>query len=95
MPTLVLNDVPGLLFDQIHQLARVQKRTPADTAVELLQTAFRIVTPVFSEPPPPQEPFLTAEICAPFDLPRPKGKPVFPVQVAAPLPDPHDLPDLE
>ena len=55
MPTLVLNDVPVPLFDQIHRLAQARQRTPADTVLQVLETAFRTVTPALSEPPPPSD----------------------------------------
>ena len=56
MPTLVLNDVPVPLFDQIHRLAQARQRTPADTVLQVLETAFRTVTPALSAAPLPQEP---------------------------------------
>jgi len=93
MPTLVIKNVPVSLFDRIQHLAEAQQRTPADTALEMLQSAFGTATPTFTEPPMPQEPFLTGEICAPFDIPWPKGEPVRAVRVEAPLPTPHDLPE--
>lgn len=95
MPTLILNDVPGALYDQIHRLARDRQRTPADTAVDVLETALRTKTTAKSEAPLPQEPFLTEEICAPRSIPWPEGKSVRAVRVEAPLPTPHDFPDAE
>ena len=92
MPTLVIDNVPVSLFDRIRRLAKAQQRTPADTALEMLESAFRAVTPSFAEAPLPQEPFLTEEICASFSIPWPEGKPVRAVRVEAPLPTPHDLP---
>ena len=64
MPTLVIDNVPVSLFDRIQRLAKAQQRTPADTALEVLESAFRTTTPTFAEAPLPQEPFLTEEICA-------------------------------
>jgi len=93
MPTLVIDNMPVSLFDRIQRLAKAQQRTPADTALELLESAFRTTTPTFAEAPLPQEPFLTEEICAPCSIPWPEGKPVRAVRVQAPLPTPHDLPD--
>ena len=63
MPTLVIDNVPVSLFDRIQRLAKAQQRTPADTALEVLESAFRTTTPTFAEAPLPQEPFLTEEIC--------------------------------
>jgi len=95
MPTLVIKNVPLSLFDRIQRLAEAQQRTPADTALEMLQSAFGTTTPTFTEPPLPDEPFLTEEICAPFDIPWPKGELVVPVEVAEYLPEPHDIPETE
>ncbi len=92
MPTLVLTDVPGPLYDQIHRLAQDRHRSPADTAVDVLRAALRTETANLSEAPLPQAPFLTEEICAPCSIPRPEGKPARTVRVEAPLPTPHDLP---
>ena len=93
MPTLVLTDVPGPLYDQIHRLAQDRHRSPADTAVEVLETALRTRTPAKSEAPLPQAPYLTEEICAPCTIPWPKGEVVEAVEVPAPLPTAHDFPD--
>ncbi len=95
MPTLVIDNVPVSLLERIQRLAEARQRTPADTALEMLQSAFGATAPTFTEPPLPQEPFLTEEICAPFDIPWPKGEPVRAVRVEAPLPTPHDLPEEE
>ena len=93
MPTLVLNDIPGALYDQIHRLARDRQRTPADTAVEVLETALKTKTTAKSEAPLPQEPFLTEEICAPCTIPWPEGELVEAIEVPAPLPTAHDFPE--
>jgi len=93
MPTLVIDNVPASLFDRIHRLAKAQHRTPADTALEALEGAFRTTTPACAEGPLAQEPFLTEEICAPSSIPSPEGMPVRAMRVAAPLPTPHDLRD--
>lgn len=95
MPTLVIDDVPAPLYDQIQRLALARKRTPADTVLEVLETAFRTVTPTFSEAPLPSEIFLPTEISAPFDIPWPKGEVVQPIDVPPPLPTAHDLPDQD
>jgi hypothetical protein len=95
MPTLVIDNVPGSLFDRIQRLAKSQQRTPADTALELLERAFRTTTPTFAEAPKPQEPLLTEEICAPCSIPWPPGEPVRAVRVEPPLPAPHDLPEAD
>ncbi len=92
MPSLVIDNVPASLFDRIQRLARAQQRTPADTALELLESAFRTTTPTFAESPLPQEPFLTEEVCAPFDIPWPKGELVVPIDIGEILPEPHDIP---
>ncbi|MGO9468018.1 MAG: hypothetical protein ACLQIB_39455 [Isosphaeraceae bacterium] len=92
MPTLVIDNVPVLLFDRIQRLAKAQQRTPADTALEVLESAFRTTTPTFAEAPSAQEPFLAEEICAPCGTPWPEGKPARAERVEPPLPTPHDLP---
>ena len=93
MPTLVIDNVPVSLFDRIQRLAKAQQRTPAATALEMLESAFGTTTPTFAEAPLPREPFLTDEICAPCSIPWPEGTPVRAVRVEAPLPTPHDLPE--
>jgi hypothetical protein len=95
MPTLVIDNVPVSLFDRIQRLAKAQQRTPADTALELLESAFRTTTPTFDEAPLPQESFLTEEVCAPFDIPWPKGELVVPIDIAEILPEAHDIPVTE
>jgi hypothetical protein len=95
MPTLVIDNVPVSLLDRIQRLAKAQQRTPADTALELLESAFRTTTPAFAEAPLPQEPFLTEEVCAPFDIPWPKGELVVPIDIPEIVPDPHDIPVTE
>jgi hypothetical protein len=92
MPTLIINNVPVSLLDRIQRLARAQQRTPADTALELLESAFRTKTPMSAESPLPQEPFLTEEICAPFEIAWPQGEIVMPNDIAELLPEPHDIP---
>jgi hypothetical protein len=92
MPTLVIDNIPVSLYDRIQRLAKAQQRTPAATALEALESAFRTTTPTFAQAPMPQEPFLTEEICAPCSIPWPEGKPARAVRVDAPLPTPHDLP---
>jgi hypothetical protein len=95
MPTLVIDNVPASLFDRIQRRAKAQQQTPADTALELLESALRTATPTFAEAPLPQQPFLTEEICAPCSIPWPEGTPVRAVRVEAPLPTPHDLPEAD
>jgi hypothetical protein len=92
MSTLVIDNVPGSLFDRIQRLAKARRRTPADTALEVLERALRNTTPTVALAPLPQEPFLTEEICVPSGIPWPEGKPVRAVRVVAPLPTPHDFP---
>lgn len=91
MPTLVIDNVPATLFDRLQLLAKSRSQTPADAALEVLETAFRS-TPVARLP---QEPFLTEEISAPCSIPRPDGKPARTVRVPTPLPRAHDLSDEE
>ena len=87
MPTLVIENVPAPLFERIQRLAEEQKCTPADAAIEVLET-------VLSEPPLPDAPFMTPEISAPFDLPRPEGTIVDPSEITDIVnyvPRPHDI----
>jgi hypothetical protein len=93
MPSLVIENVPSPLFDQIQCLATARKRTAAETALEVLGTAFHAVTPTHSSTPPPGEPFLTDEEPAPFDIPRPEGVRVVPQWIADYAPEPHHIPD--
>ena len=95
MPSLIIENVPLPLFNQIQHLAAARKRTPADTALEVLEKAFRATASIRTEAPLPQEPFLTEEICAPFTIPRPKGERVVPIEITNYIPTPHDLPDTE
>jgi hypothetical protein len=95
MPTLVIENVPPPLFHQIQRLALARKRTPSDTVLEVLETAFRTVTPTLSEPPAPSEIFLATEISAPFDIPRPEGVRVIPQWIPDYVPEPHDIPKEE
>ncbi len=95
MPTLVIDNVPVALFDRIQSLAMAKQRTAADTVLEALESAFRTTTSMVAESALPQEPFLTEEICAPFDIPWPKGESVVPIEVADYLPEPHDIPETE
>ena len=95
MPTLVIDNVPAPLYEQIQRLALARKRTPADTVLEVLETAFRTVTPTASEPPPPSGIFLSPEISAPFDIPWPEGELVRAIKVPAPRPTAHDFPDQD
>lgn len=95
MPTLVIDDVPTPLYEHIQRLALARKRTAADTVLEVLETAFRTVTPTSCEPPPPSEIFLPTEISAPFDIPWPEGELVQAIEVPPPLPTAHDLTDQD
>ena len=49
MPTLVIDNVPVALYDRIQHLAMTRCRTPTDTVLEVLETAFQATTPMFSE----------------------------------------------
>jgi hypothetical protein len=95
MPTLVIDNVPVALYERIQHLAKTRQRTPADTVLEVLESAFRTTMPPLSEAPLPQEPFLTQEISAPFDIPWPEGEPVVPIEITDYVPEPHDIPDTE
>ena len=95
MPTLVIDNVPVALYDRIQHLAKTRCRTPTDTVLEVLESAFQATTPMFSEVPLPQEPFLTEEICAPVDIPWPEGESVVTIELAEYAPEPHDIPDTE
>ena len=94
MPTLVIDNVPITLYDRLQHLAKTRQQTPADAALEVLETAFR-AAPVSSEAPLPEEPSLSEEMSTPCSIPRPAGKPARAVRVPTPLPSPHDLNDLE
>ena len=95
MPTLVIDDVPTPLYDHIQRLALARNRTPADTVLEVLETAFGTPTPTPSEPPPPSEISLPTGISAPFDIPWPEGELVQAIEVSPPLPTAHDLADQD
>src|SRR5438309_1784297 len=95
MPSLLIENIPAPLFERIQRRAEKQKRTPAEVAIEMMEEVVEL-----SEPPLPGAPFLTAEISAPFDLPRPEGEIVDPsriIYVKDYVPEPHDvdLPDAE
>ncbi len=87
MPTLVIENVPASLFESIQRIAEKEKCTTAEAAIVVLER-------VLSEPPLPDEPFMTTEISAPFDFPQPEGKIIKPIIVAPPLPTPEDFPEL-
>ena len=95
MPTLLIENVPAPVFEELQRRAEKNNCTPAEAAIEMLAKEVRLVTPIRCEPPLPDEPFMTTEISAPFDIPWPEGKIVIPVRVPPPLPDAHDLPDEE
>jgi hypothetical protein len=95
MPTLVIENVPAPVYDEIQRLAAARKRTPAATVLEFLETAFSPSKPLPSSAPLPDAPFLTEEVSAPFDLPWPEGELVVPVDVVDHVPEPHDIPDSE
>lgn len=95
MPSLILEDVPPLLFDQIQRLASARKRTPAETALEVLESAFQAEAPDHASVPPPGALFVTDEVPAPFDIPRPNGVRVEAKWISAYVPEPHDVPDAE
>lgn len=93
MPTLVLNNMPARLYDQIHRLAEARQRTPVDTVLEVLETALGSTGATSSNAPLPAAPYLTEEVCAPCGIPWPAGVPAHAIQVDPPLPDAHDVPE--
>jgi hypothetical protein len=95
MPTLIIDNVPAPLYDQIQRLALARKRTPADTVLDVLASALHASRPEASAAPLPHEPFLTEESPPPFDIPWPKGEPVVPIEITEYVPEPHDLPEME
>jgi hypothetical protein len=92
MPTIVIENMPGPLYEWLERRAEAEKRAPEDTVLSVLESAFRTVTPVLSEPPPPSGFYLPTEISAPFDIPWPEGERVQAVEIPAPLPTAHDFP---
>ena len=78
MSTLLIENVPAPLYDEIRRRAEKENCTPGEAALEMLKKGVRIVTPIRCEPPLPDEPFMTEEISAPFDIPWPKGEIVDP-----------------
>ncbi len=66
-----------------------------DTVVEVLETALRENVVVYSQAPLPQEPFLTEEISAPFDILWPEGEIVVPIETTNYVPESHDVTDAE
>jgi hypothetical protein len=95
MPTLIIDNVPVSLYHRIQHLATARQQTPSDTVLEVLESALGIPTAALAEAPLPEEPFLTEEISAPFDIPWPEGEPVVPIEIAVYVPEPHDIPDTE
>ena len=95
MPTLVIDNVPALLYHRIQNLAIARHQTPAATVLEMLESVFRSPMAALDEAPLPQEPFLTEEMVAPCTIPRPEGQPVDLIDVADYVPLPHDLPNGE
>ena len=95
MPTLVIDDMPAPLYDRIQRWALAANRSPGDTVLEVLETAFPPKGAMYSEAPLPQEPFLTEEICAPCTVPWPEGETVVPIEILDYIPEPHDIPDTE
>ncbi len=95
MATLVIDNIPASLFDRIQRLAKTQHQTPADAALDVLEGALGDTKVKFTEAPLPSEPFLTEEICAPVEIPWPKGEIVMPIDLAEYLPEPHDIPTAE
>ena len=89
MPTLVIENVPAPLFDEIRRLAEKKKCTTSEAAIVALERVLKL-----SEPPLPDAPCMTSEIPAPFDLPRPEGTIVDPsriIHLTDYVPRPHDV----
>ena len=66
MPTIVLDNMPVSLYHRIQHLAEARQQTPADTVLEVLESALRTPTATLAEAPLPQEPFLSEEMYAPM-----------------------------
>lgn len=106
MPTLVLNDVSVEVYAKLAKSASWRNLTPEEEAKRVLGEAFGPngqerngsgrTEPAGSEnqAPMPDEPFLSEEMCVPFDLPWPgEGVKVKAVWGAPRLPDPIDVPE--
>ncbi len=90
MPTLIVEDVPGEVYERIQQLARAQNRTISAETVRLLQRGLQ-QEQARQAPAPrlPDPPFLSEEISPPVELPRPgRGVPVKAIPGLNRLPDP-------
>jgi hypothetical protein len=85
MPTLVVDDVPLDVYEGLQRRAEAGRRSIPEEALALLKKGLS------EEPVPPRRPdFLaTAEVAAPFDLPRPEPVGYVPaVPGGSRLPDP-------
>ena len=92
MPTLIIENMPQPLFEQIQRLAKLRRQAPAETAIDVLEGALGPAVSKLTEARLPQEPLATEEICAPCTIPRPPGQPAKPVEIADYVPRPHDVP---
>lgn len=82
MPTLILENVPPDLYEQLQQRAEANNQSIAMEAVHLLRKLL------------PDEPFLSEEISAPCTLPLPgEGIPVKVREGGKLLPEPFSWPD--
>lgn len=64
MPLLIVEDVPGEIYEQIQQRAKAENRTLSEEVIHLLEQGLAIEGLIYPYP-------------APFDLPRPsEGIPV-------------------
>jgi plasmid stability protein len=88
MPTLIVENLPGDIYERLQRRAKAGNRTLADEAVRLLEKGLNApeskenvsaAAPKVAETPRlPDPPILdTSEISAPFDLPR--SEPGIPV----------------
>ena len=88
MPTLIVEDLPGHIYERIQRRAKAENRSLADEVVRLLEEGLNgpesqgnlsVAPPkAAASPRLPDPPILdTGEMSAPFDLPHPEpGIPV-------------------
>jgi hypothetical protein len=87
MPTLIVEDLPGEIYERIQRRAKAENRTLTEEVIQLLHQGLnspesKVAAPVAppklaSTPRLPDPPILdTGEMSAPFDLPRPPGIPI-------------------
>lgn len=107
MPTLVVEDLPGDIYERLQRRAQTENRTLADEVIRLLEEGLNGPEPkgnvadappkVAESPRLPSPPILdTGEMSAPFDLPR--SGPGIPVPArfgGERLPEPFISPEEE